>query len=70
MEVDMHIHTLESDGTYTPEEIIVRAMKNRVVALAITDHDTVAGIKQGKEIAKKYGVEFIEGIEVSCNEEE
>lgn len=27
MEVDMHIHTIESDGTYTPEEIIVRAMK-------------------------------------------
>lgn len=70
MEVDMHIHTLESDGTYTPEEIIVRAIKNRVVALAITDHDTVAGVKQGKEIAKKYGIEFIKGIEVSCNEEE
>lgn len=70
MEVDMHIHTLESDGTYTPEEIIVRAIKNRVVALAITDHDTVAGVKQGKEIAEKYGLEFIEGIEVSCNEEE
>lgn len=68
MEVDMHIHTIESDGTYTPEEIIVRAMKNNVVALAVTDHDTVAGVKRAREEANKFGIEFIEGIEVSCNE--
>lgn len=69
MDVDMHIHTLESDGTYTPEEIILRAMKNNVIALAITDHDTVAGVKAGKAVAERYGMEFIEGIEISCNEE-
>lgn len=69
MDVDMHIHTLESDGTYTPEEIILRAMKNNVIALAITDHDTVAGVKAGKVAADRYGMEFIEGIEISCNEE-
>ncbi len=60
MEVDMHIHTIESDGTYTPKEIIIRAMKNNVIALAITDHDTVAGIEKGKEIAQKIGFEFID----------
>lgn len=70
MEVDMHIHTVESDGTYTPEEIIIRAMKNNVIALAITDHDTVAGVGKAKEVAQRYGVEFIEGIEISCNEDE
>ena len=70
MEVDMHIHSIESDGTYTPEEIIFRAMKNNVVALAITDHDTVAGVKRGREVAQKFQMEFIEGIEVSCNEED
>lgn len=70
MEVDMHIHTVESDGTYTPEEIIVRAIKNNVIALAITDHDTVAGVKRGKEVADRYGLEFIEGIEISCNEKD
>ena len=68
MEVDMHIHTVESDGTYTSEEIIERAIKNRVIALAITDHDTVAGLKEGKKAADKYGLEFIQGIEISCNE--
>ena len=67
MEVDMHIHTVESDGTYTPEEIMMRAIKNNVIALAITDHDTVAGIESGKKIADRYGLEFIEGIEISCN---
>lgn len=70
MEVDMHIHSIESDGTYTPEEIILRAMKNNVVALAITDHDTVAGVKKGREVAQKFQMEFIEGIEISCNEED
>lgn len=70
MEVDMHIHSIESDGTYTPEEIILRAMKNNVVALAITDHDTVAGVKRGREVAQKFQMEFIEGIEISCNEED
>lgn len=70
MEVDMHIHTVESDGTYTPEEIIIRAMKNNVIALAITDHDTVAGVGKAKEVAQRYGMEFIEGIEISCNEDE
>ena len=34
MKVDMHIHTIESDGTYTPEEIIVRAIKNNVIAFS------------------------------------
>lgn len=70
MEVDMHIHTLESDGTYTPQEIIERAIRNRVRALAITDHDSVAGLEAGRKEAQKYGFEFIDGIEISCNEKE
>ena len=69
MQVDMHIHTVESDGTLTPEEIIKRGMKNNVTAIAITDHDTVAGIEEGIKYSKYYGMEFIPGIEISCNEQ-
>lgn len=67
MQVDMHIHTVESDGTCTAEEIIERALKNGVRAVAITDHDTVAGVETGKRAADKKGMEYIPGIEISCN---
>lgn len=69
MQVDMHIHTVESDGTFTPEEIIKRGLKNNVTAIAITDHDTVAGIEEGIKFSNELGMEFIPGIEISCNEE-
>ena len=67
MEVDMHIHTVESDGTYTPAEIMDRALKNRVRVVAITDHDTIAGVEAGKKAADERGMEYIPGIEISCN---
>lgn len=70
MEVDLHIHTMESDGTYTPEDIIKRAKEKGLKAIAITDHDTVAGLKRAREIAKKLKFEFIDGIELSCNSQE
>lgn len=69
MQVDMHIHTVESDGTFTPEEIIKRGLKNNVTAIAITDHDTVVGIEEGIKFSNELGMEFIPGIEISCNEE-
>ena len=68
MQVDMHIHTVESDGTYTPEEVIKRAIANNVRAVSITDHDTVAGVRAGEKAAKEIGLEYIPGIEISCND--
>ena len=68
MQVDMHIHTVESDGTYTPEEVIKRAIANNVRAVSITDHDTVAGVRAGEKAAKEIGLEYITGIEISCND--
>lgn len=43
MEVDMHIHTIASDGTFTPEEIVKRAKSLGMKSIAITDHDTIDG---------------------------
>ena len=68
MDVDMHIHSIESDGTCTTKEIIELAIKNNVKAIALTDHDTIDGIKSAKEEADKLKFEFIPGIEISCNE--
>ena len=41
--IDLHTHTNESDGTYTPAELIDEALSSKLEALAITDHDTLAG---------------------------
>lgn len=67
MEVDMHIHTIASDGTFTPEEVVKRAKSFGMKTIAITDHDTVDGLTEGKKTADEVGIEFIQGIEISCN---
>lgn len=67
---DLHTHTVNSDGTYTVEEVIQQGAKKGLKVLAITDHDTVDGLlddEKIKEYEKKYGIEVIKGIEMSCN---
>ncbi len=63
---DLHIHTVKSDGTCTVEEIFERAKNARVEAIALTDHDTSAGVEEGLFFEKKYGVEFVPGVELSA----
>ena len=63
--IDLHTHTNESDGTYTPEELITAAVELRLQALAITDHDTLAGYEKAKPIAEKAGLQLLCGIELS-----
>jgi predicted metal-dependent phosphoesterase TrpH len=64
--IDMHAHTIHSDGSATPLELVTAAAANGASAVAITDHDTVAGLPEGREAAAKLGVEFINGIEISA----
>lgn len=63
--VDLHVHSTESDGTLTPEELMAAAKDAGLAALALTDHDTVSGIPKAMAAAKTYGVELICGIELS-----
>lgn len=63
--VDFHTHTTSSDGILTPTEIINRAFEKEVKYIAITDHDTVAGLEEASLAAKKLNVNFIPGIELS-----
>ncbi len=46
---DLHLHTVFSDGTYTPQELIRKASMQGLSAIAISDHDTVCGIKPSIE---------------------
>ncbi|HDQ26408.1 MAG TPA: PHP domain-containing protein [bacterium] len=63
---DLHIHTVKSDGTFTVEKVFESARQTGVSAIAITDHDTVAGVEEALYCEKKYGVEFVPGVELSA----
>ncbi|WP_022819883.1 PHP domain-containing protein [Fusobacterium russii] len=67
MEVDLHIHTTASDGTFSPREIIEMAVKKKMKAIAITDHDNVDGLKEANYYANLNNLELVNGIEFSCS---
>ena len=63
--VDLHAHTTASDGSYTPTELVRYAKKKGLSAIAITDHDTVAGVEEASIEGRKLGVRVIPGAELS-----
>ncbi|MBY6106614.1 PHP domain-containing protein [Ferrimonas balearica] len=65
MKIDLHCHTTASDGTLTPTELVTRAALQQVTILAITDHDTVAGLGEASEVAAQKGIRLISGVEIS-----
>ena len=64
--VDLHVHSNASDGTLSPEEVVRYAASKQLKAMALTDHDTIAGITQAETAAAECGIELIPGIELSC----
>lgn len=66
---DLHLHTLFSDGTYTPGQLISESAKCGLSAIAVVDHDTVRGIGPAIEAAKPKKIEVIPGIELSAEYE-
>ena len=64
---DLHSHTTASDGRLSPEELVLRAVERRVDVLAITDHDTVAGLAAAEQLieAENLPLTLIKGIEIS-----
>lgn len=63
--IDLHSHTDQSDGTFTPEELVAEAVRVGLSALAITDHDTFRGYDMAVPFAREAGLELICGIELS-----
>ena len=66
MSVDLHVHTLYSDGTFTPEEVVNEAIRLGLEAVAITDHDCIEGISPAIKAAENAELEIIPGIEISA----
>lgn len=65
--IDLHVHTTASDGTDTPSQVVARAKKLNLGAIAITDHDSINGIAEALQAGEELGVEVIPGIEVSAD---
>ena len=65
--IDLHVHTTASDGTLTPTETVERAKALGLAAVAITDHDTHAGVAEAAAAGARYGVEAVPGIELSVH---
>ena len=64
--IDLHIHTTASDGTFTPSEIVAHAIKLKLKAIAITDHDTLAGSSEALNSGIPAALEFLTGVEISA----
>ncbi|MFE1628664.1 PHP domain-containing protein [Brevibacillus reuszeri] len=64
-QADLHTHTKASDGTCEPAENVRLAKEGGLMALAITDHDTVAGVPEALAAGRELGIEVIPGVEVS-----
>lgn len=64
---DLHCHSTASDGALSPSELVRRAHQQGVTALALTDHDTTAGLDEAKRSAETAGIRFISGIELSTD---
>lgn len=63
---DLHCHSTASDGSLPPAEVVLRAHKQGVTVLALTDHDTTAGLEEARLAAQPLGLRLVNGIELSA----
>jgi predicted metal-dependent phosphoesterase TrpH len=63
---DLHLHTQFSDGTFTPEELVLRAQNSGLACIALTDHDTVEGCARAEAACAAVKMEFITGAELTA----
>lgn len=64
--IDLHTHSLVSDGTQSPADVMRAAADANLDVVALTDHDSMAGLEEAAETAQALGIDFVPGIEVSC----
>ena len=67
--IDLHTHSLKSDGSMTPAEVVREAKRAGLTAIALSDHDTVDGIYEAMAEGEKIGVEVVPAIEFSVQSE-
>lgn len=62
--IDLHMHSIASDGNHTPEELIKLAKEKKAKYLSLTDHDTIANLEEFNKIAVREGLNVINGVEI------
>lgn len=65
--VDLHLHTTCSDGSLTPAEVVAYALTRKVAAIAVTDHDSVAGNEEAVRLGRERGLPVVPGVEISSH---
>lgn len=66
MKVDLHSHSTVSDGTDEPAALVARMAEAGITTLALTDHDTLSGLPQARDEARRRGVDLVAGAEISA----
>jgi len=67
MKADLHCHSIYSDGTLTPTEVVNLAHENEVDLLALTDHDSIEGLTEAQTRCNELGIKLLKGVEVSVS---
>jgi predicted metal-dependent phosphoesterase TrpH len=68
--VDLHMHSTASDGSRAPADVVRAARQANLVAIALTDHDSVAGLAEAEAMGAELGVRIVKGVELSAVEGE
>ena len=63
--IDLHTHSLYSDGSHSPQELVALGVANQLQCLALTDHDTVEGVAELLQHGQEAGLPVISGVEIS-----
>ena len=67
--IDLHTHSVISDGTDTPAELVAHAAAAGLAVVALTDHDTFDGLPEAMAAGERIGIEVVPGLELSCSRE-
>ncbi|MCL2652561.1 MAG: PHP domain-containing protein [Propionibacteriaceae bacterium] len=70
MRIDLHTHSRVSDGTDSPTELVAAAARARLDVVALTDHDTMAGVAEAHSAGENFGVRVVGGLELTCQYED
>lgn len=65
--IDLHTHSRASDGSFTPTELVDKAHASGISAIALTDHDSMAGLAEAEARSKALGIRFVRGVEIEIS---
>ena len=70
LQTDLHIHTTASDGVLAPSQVVFRAKERGLTCLAVSDHDTIAGVAEAQRAAAQAGIILVPAVELSTGGEQ